>query len=794
MKTPTWKNEFDPSSMTPEAYASYREHAFDRRGFMKGLGALFIGFSAAGKLGEAQTVTGPPYAVIPPAQVDSWVAIASDGSVTGFTGKCDFGQGFGTVQRQLVAEELGVPLSRVRMIICDTAITPDQGVSSGSQGHPTNFGPTGGLRQGLATAREALVRMAAQQLNMSPDDLIVVDGMVRARSDASKQVSYASLIGGRRFAMTVSAAARPKDPFNYTILGTSVPRDDIPAKVTGEFEYVHHVRVPGMLHGKVVRPPSPGAKVVSVDESSVRSLPGNVKVVVKESFVGVVADGQWQAIKAAEALMVTWSNVAPLPKFESFYDYMKRQPSRDNYIVRGADVDDKLKAAKRVVSATYLHPYQMHGSLGTSCAVADVQGTGATGRATIWSATQGVYPQRDSVAVILGIPATNIRVIHREGSGCYGINGADTVSYDAALLSQAVGKPVRVQLSRKDELVAAENFGPAYVINLKAGIGDDGLISAWDYEGWTLSKGGRPNAANPQNIPTGELVGRVTAPVVPTTTPTVAATFSNNSNAAPAYGAGCVGASCGGTGRIASERVLVRTVQSPFFTGPLRSPARLQNSFANECFMDEVAAALGHDPLIFRRMHLADNRLIDVMHEAARAANWESRPSPKRGNPRTGVVSGRGMSILLYEGDNGYSCVIAEVEVNQETGAIVVKKFIQCQDSGPTSNPDGLKNQMEGGTMQGMSRALREEVRWDDFGVTSVDWRRYNAFRFGEFVPEFVNVVLDRKGEQQMGAGEGTITIIAAAIGNAVFDATGARLREVPFTPDRVLAALKARI
>ncbi|MBM3784443.1 MAG: xanthine dehydrogenase family protein molybdopterin-binding subunit [Acidobacteria bacterium] len=761
---------------------------FDRRGFLKGLGVLIAGYSVNAEL-TAQTAAGPPYPVIAPAQVDSWVAIASDGSVTGLTGKCDFGQGFGLVQKQLVAEELGVPFDRVRMIICDTAFTPDQGVSSGSLGHPANFSRNSGLRQALATARETLVRMASEQLNVPVDDLTVDNGMVISTRDASKRISYGTLIGNQRFAATVSNRAIPRDPETYKVLGRSIPREDIPFKVDGTFEYVHHVRVPGMLHGRVVRPPSPDAKVVSVDEASVSRLPGNVRVVVKGDFVGVVADGQWQAIRAAETLKVNWSNVAPLPKFENIHEYVKAQPSRDNYIVRAADMDEKFASARRVITAAYKHPYQMHGSLGTSCAVADVR----DGSATIWSATQGVYPQRDSVAVVLGIPANRIRVIHKEGSGCYGINGADTVSYDAALLSQAVGKPVRVQLSRKDENTGAENYGPAYVINLKAAIGDDGLISAWDYEGWTLSKGGRPNAANPGNIPTGALVGRPTPPVVPTATPTVAAAFNNNSNAASAYGTGCVGGACGGTGRIRSERVLVHTIQSPFFTGPLRSPNRLQNSFANESFMDEVASALGHDPLIFRRMHLSDPRMIDVMHEAAVAAKWESRPSPKRGNPRTGVVTGRGMAILLYEGDNGYSCVIAEVDVNQASGAIVVKKFYQSQDSGPVSNPDGLKNQMEGGTLQGMSRAMREEVRWDDFGVTSVDWRRYNAFRFGEFVPEFVNVLLDRKGETQMGAGEGTITIAAAAIANAVFDATGARLREVPFTPDRVLAALRAR-
>jgi nicotinate dehydrogenase subunit B len=751
-----------------------------RRDFLKTAGALVVSFSSTGHL-TAQDGGGPPYPAIPGTQTDSWLSIGSDERVTVYAGKCDFGQGFATVQKQLAAEELFVPLDRITMVICDTAQCPDQGVSSGSLGSPTQFGPAG-LRQALATARQTLLSLAAREFGVSESALIVQDGMVMMRSDTSRRMSYGRLIGGRRMNVTVSRDAWPVDPFQHRVLGRSVPRTDVPPKVTGEFEYVHHVRVPGMVHGRVVRPPSPGAKLLSVDENSVRGIGGNVRVVTKGDFVGVVADTQWQAIQAAERLQVRWTAGDTLPKFENLYDWMRAQPSRDNYIVRGADVDDKLRAARRVFRATYRHPYQMHGSLGTSCAVADVQGTGATGRATIWSATQGVYPQRDSVAVVLGMPSNRIRVIHKEGSGCYGINGADTVSYDAAILSQAVGRPVRVQLSRRDENLGGENYGPAYVINLQAGVDDSGRMIAWAYEGWTLGKGGRPNANNPGNIPTGALVGLPTPPIVPTTTPTVAAAFSNNSNAAPAYGMGCVGNSCGGTGNVPSERILVRTIQSPFFTGPLRSPNRLQNSFANECFVDEVASALGRD-----------RRLIDVMHEAALAANWEPRPSPKRGNPRTGIVSGQGIAILLYEGDNGYSALIANVDVNQDTGEIIVKRFVMGQDSGAVSNPDGIRNQLEGQTLQGMSRALREEVRWSDGGVTSVDWRRYAALKFGDKMPEMVSVVLDRREYTPMGCGEGPVTIAAAAIGNAVFDATGARLREVPFTPDKVLEALKAR-
>ena len=469
-----------------------------------------------------------------------------------------------------------------------------------------------------------------------------------------------------------------------------------------------------------------------------------MRVVVKGDFVGVVADKQWFAQQAAEALKVTWSTPEALPARAGFYAWMKQQPTRDAYIVKSADVDENLKKAAKTVEATYYHPYQLHGSMGTSCAVADVYGTGATGIGTIWCSSQGVYPQRDSVAQVLAIPPANIRVIQVEGSGCYGLNGADNVCYDAALLSQAVGKPVRLQYTRKDEMTGADHFGPAYVINLKAGVDDGGQITAWDYEAWTLSKGNRPAEGSPGNIVTGALVGFATPPVTPTATPTEPTSFSNNSNAAPAYGSGCVGTACGGTGNIKSERVLQRTIQSPFFTGPLRSPNRLQNSFANESFMDEVAVSLKIDPVQYRLRHLTDTRLIDVLNAASKQAAWDTRPSPKPGNARTGVVTGRGVAVLLYEGNNSYSSMIAEVSVNQATGAIAVTRFVVSNDSGPVSKPDGLRNQIEGGTLQGMSRALFEEVSWGARSLTSVDWINHPVYKFGMFLPKVETVLVNR--------------------------------------------------
>jgi CO/xanthine dehydrogenase Mo-binding subunit len=776
--------------MTPAALAALEKAGFSRRDFLKGAGVLVVSFSMAGlteKLGAQNLAPAEPLDV-PLDQVDSWIAIAQDESVTAYSGKCDFGQGFGTVQYQLVADELYVPQDRITLLYCDTALTPDQGVTSGSQSHPTEFGPSG-LRQALATAREVLFQMASDQLGVPVDQLAVQDGVISVISDPSQHATYGQLIGGQQFNITVSRSAKPKDPSQYTVLGTPVLRYDIPEKVTGQYQYVQNVRLDGMVHGKVVRPPVVGATVVSVDEGSV---PPDVRVIVKNDFVGVVADKEFKALQAAQALQVTWSQGVALPNQQDLYDYMRTQPSRDSYTVLADDVDEMFARAAQVLQATYLYPYQMHGSLASSCAVADVQGSSPDGTATIWSATQAVYPQRDSVALVLGIPKENVRVIFVEGSGCYGINGADTVCYDAALLSQAVGQPVRVQFTRKDEMAWGESYGPAYIVDLRAALDGAGQILAWDYEGWTLTKGNRPNATTPGNIITGALVGFPTPRLVPGggDPPT---SYSNNSNADSSYGAGCVNGICGGTGTITSERVLTHTIASPFFTGPLRSPARLQNTFANEGFIDEVAACAKADPVEFRLRYLSDQRLIDVLNAAAKAANWERRPSPKPGNPRTGVVTGRGIACVLYEGNNGYSALVAEVQVDQGSGQITVTRFVASQDSGPVSNPDGLRNQMEGGALQGMSRALREEVTWDDQKITSFDWRTYPVFHFGEPLPVVETVLINSLDKPQMGAGECTITLVAAAIGNAVFDATGARLRQVPFTHARVLAALQAR-
>jgi nicotinate dehydrogenase subunit B len=762
-----------------------------RREFLKQSGALVVTFSSAAvaeRLGMAQGPFGTQDARTA-RQLDSWIAVGADGTITAFTGKAELGQGMFTAQAQLIAEELSVPLASVKLIQCDTGLTPDQGTTSGSQSTPTNFNE-GNLAQAAATAREALTRLASERLAVPVDQLVATDGVISMKGNLSKRVTYGELVGGRKFNMTVSATAKRKPAAEWKVLGTSAPRLDMPAIATGRFEFVHNVRVPGMLHGCVVRPPAVGATLIGVDESSVRNLPGFVKVVVKRTFVGVVCQKPWQAIQAARTLKATWTPGVGLPSHRDFFDHLRNQtPSRDSLLVNSGDVEQTLAAAATVLKATYLHPYQMHASMGSSCAVADVQGT----KATIWSPTQSTYPVRSGVAMILGLKPDDVHVIFTRGSGCYGINGADTVSFDAAVLSQAVGKPVRVQLSRQDEM-AWENYGVAFVIDQRVGLDAAGGIVAWDYEGWSPTLGGRPGYDRPGNVITGTLLGYEPAPFTPRTpAPQPSGSFNNNSNAAPSYVTGCVGGVCRGAGTVKSERVLSHAVVSPFYTGPLRSPSRLQNTFAHESFVDEIASHVKADPVAYRLRHLNDERLAHVVREVAKAAGWDARPSPRPGIRKVGVASGRGVSCVAYEGDNGYVAMIAHVDVDQSTGRVVVTRLVIAQDCGPISNPDGMRNQLEGGALQGMSRALGEEVTWDDQKVTSIDWRTFHSLPLGFAAPIVESVLINRPEAEAMGAGETAITIIAAALGNAIFDATGARVRQVPFTSERVKAALDDR-
>lgn len=756
-----------------------------RRDFLQSCGALIVSFSA-GSLSLLPAQNQGPFGTHPshidPEKLDSWLAVGADGIITAYTGKCDFGQGILTAQSQLVAEELCVPIGRVKLIQCDTSVCPDQGTTSGSQSTPTNFNLQN-LALAAATAREALLALAAVKWGEPIAQLTVADGIIT--SNLGHHVRYEELIGNKHFNLPLSATAKRRSAPDWTVLGKPIPSLDRTALMTGQFEFVHHVRIPGMLHGRVVRPPEMGATLLQVDDQSVRSVPGLVKVVVRKNFVGVVAETQYQAALAARKLAVQWNPGPELPPQKNFFEYLQKQPSHDVLSVDSRDTEAQLAAASRVIRAKYTYPYQMHGSVGASCAVADVKPESAT----VYSATQSAYPTRSIVAKLLDRPIDKVRVIYVRGSGCYGLNGADAVSFDAALLSEAVGRPVRLQFSRQDEMMW-ENFGSACAVEHRAALARDGRIVAWDREDWVASMGNRPGYDQPGNVITGMLLGYAPELPGPRSAKPPAGQLRNQSNTVPSYFAGCIGGSCGGDGTIRSERALTHTVRSPFFTGPLRSPLRIQNTFANECFMDELCAHGKADPVGFRLQHLQNPRVIGVLKAAATAASWQARSSPRADISRAQTVSGRGIACVAYEGDNGYAALVAEVDVDLQTGTVRPKRFIIALDCGPVSNPDGLRNQTEGGILQGMSRALVEEVTWDNRRVTSVDWETYKSLHLDYEMPTIETVFVTPANVPATGAGETAITVTPAAIGNAIFDATGARLRTLPFTPERVKAAL----
>jgi CO/xanthine dehydrogenase Mo-binding subunit len=720
---------------------------------------------------------------IDPQRLDSWLAVGMDGMITACTGKCDFGQGMFTAQTQLVAEELCVPITRVKLIQCDTSITPDQGSTSGQQSTPTNFNSEN-LALAAASAREALLGLASRELDEPVDQLTLADGVISTK--AGRSISYEKLIGSTRFNVALSKTAKRRSATLWTVLGKPVPSLDRPALMTGQFEFLHAVRVPGMLHGRVVRPPEMGATIAHVDETSVQNISGLKKIVVRKDFIGVVAETQYQAIRAARQLVVQWNPGPELPPQKQFFEHLQKQPSHDVLSIDSQDVEMRLNDANNVIGATYTYPYQMHGSLGASCAVADVNSNSAT----IWSATQSVYPTRSIVAKLLNMPLDNVRVIYVRGSGCYGLNGADAVSFDAAVLSQAVGAPVRLQFSRQDEMMW-ENFGSACVIKHRAALAPEGHITVWDRENWVASLGNRPGYDRPGNVISGMLLGYEPEPLQLGRAKPPSGKFRNQSNTVPPYFAGCISGSCDGGGTIRSERVLTHTVRSPFFTGPLRAPLRIQNTFATECFMDELCKQTNADPVAFRLKHLQNSRTIGVVKAAANAANWRARTLTSR--PRTAVASGRGIACVAYEGDNGYAALIAYVDVELQTGVVRPRHFIIAVDCGPISNPDGLRNQIEGGILQGMSRSLVEEVTWNERRITSVDWETYNSLHLDYEMPTIESVFVTPPEVSATGAGETAIAVTPAAIGNAIFDATGARLRDLPFTPERVKIALAER-
>ena len=725
---------------------------FSRREFLKSAGAVIVTFAWPTSLGAQ------PARETTAAGVDAWLAVAADGAVTLFTGKVEIGTGVSTALAQIVAEELDVRVERVGVIQGDTERTPNQGYTAGSKTIQQGGPP---IRQAAAEARRTLVGLAAARLGVMPEQLGVDDGVVALRGDAARRVTYAELIGGRRFERAVSTSTPTKRPGEYRVVGTSVARVDIPGKVTGAPSYVHDLRLPGMLHARVVRPPTIGATVESIDASSVREVPGHVRVIREANFIGVVAEREEQAIRAAQVLKVTWRESATLPDIADLHREIRAARTTDKTVSSRGDITAGFAGAVRTIAATYEWPFQMHASLGPSCSVADVTDE----RATIWCSSQGVFGLRGSLAKLLNRPAERIHLVFAEGAGCYGHNGADDVAADAALLSRAVGRPVRVQWMRHDEH-AWEPKGPAMVMQARGAVDGNGRAVAWEYEVWSPTHSTRPRGNAGETL-AGQLQG------LPIKVPFI----GGDRNARHGY-------------EIDNDRVVIHwLVDMPLRVSALRGLGAPQNTFANESFIDELAALAGADPVDFRLRHLRDQRAIDVVRAAASLASWQPRIGAA-GRAENPIARGRGFAYAQYENENAYVAMVADVEVDRRTGAIRVRRVFVAHDCGLIVNPDGVRNQIEGNVVQTISRTLKEEVRFDRRRVTSLDWQSYPLLRFSE-VPEAIEITLiDRRDQPSVGAGEPAACPVPAAIANAVFAATGVRLRRVPFTPERVKEAL----
>jgi CO/xanthine dehydrogenase Mo-binding subunit len=729
-----------------------------RREFLQAGGALVIGLgfprgAAAQRIAGADAALGK---TLDAGELDGFLAVHADSTVTLYCGKVDLGQGLRIAIRQMAAEELGITVDRIAMIEGDTALTPNQGPTAGSSG-VTRGGVQ--IRQAAATAREALIRIAATQSGRPAAELEAVDGMIRPKG-GGPGIAIGSLLGEKRFGMKIDAKAPLKDPTTYVTVGKPLPRPDVPAKVAGRHVFVHDFTVDGMLHGRAIRPPSVGAKLLEVDASSIKDIPG-ARVVRIESFLGVVADDEWDAVQAARLLKARWSESNALIGHENVREWMRAGPfDAEEFLVRKGEARAQLAAATKRLSAEYYWPLQTHGSMGPSCAVADVR----DGKATIWTASQATHKFREAFAAFLGLPKTGVRLIYLDGAGCYGMNGHDDAAADAALLSRAVGRPVRVQWMREDEH-GWDPKGPPQLLALEAALDSEGRIAAWRTDMWL------PRAtANLPNVP---LLAPDAAGIAQPQGLSAGLIFQNGD---PPYA-------------VPHQEVQVHWLKTaPLRPSNLRAPGKIANSFAVECFTDELAAAARRDPVDFRLQALSDPRGIEVIRRAAAAFRWQPpRPSPATVQAQRNI--GRGFAYVHYKHNETYVAMALEAEVDRSSGAIRVQRVACGHDCGLIINPDALRAQIEGCILQTLSRALFEEVTFDRARVTSVDWKSYPILTFPD-VPEIAIDLVSRPKDPPLGAGEAAASAVAAALGNAVFDATGMRLRTVPFTPEHMRAAL----
>ena len=727
--------------------------AISRRSFMHGVAGLVVAFSLP-RVAHASAAT------VAADSVDAYLSIAPDGGVTVFAGKVDLGTGARAALRQIVAEELGVSPERIALIEGDTALTPDQGPTGGSTGIMV-----GGvqIRQAAATARAQLLALAAARLKRSVSDLDTRSGAVVVQGGGDS-VSFAALIGGATFNLKVDKAAPLRDPDSYTIVGTSYPRPDLPAKLTARHVFVQDHRVEGMWHARVIRPPAVGAKLIAVDAASLGRIP-QARIVRMRDFLAVAAPREWDAVRAMRTLKATWSEAAMLPGSDAVFEAVRATPVVRTETLRSVgDAAAALEAAPRVIRASYEWPVQSHASMGPSCALADIR-DGGGGGGTVWTASQDTHQLRGTIARLLGLDAAKLRLVYMDGSGSFGGNGNDDVAFEAALLSRELGRPVRVQWMREDEH-GWDPKGPPQLLDLRATIGADGDIAAWE----TV-------AITPMNTPKREI-------------PLLAAVSAGLDDGAALF-AGLMSLNADPPYAIANMRTDIRLqAATPLRPSNLRAPGKIGNVFAVESFFDELAAAAGVDPLAYRLRQLNEPRGREVLQRVGAMMPWTPRTGAPQRNGET--LHGRGIAYVHYKQSENFVAMGMEVAVEPATGVIRVLRVACAHDCGLMINPDSVRAQVEGCILQTISRTLHEEVTFDRSRVTSTDWASYPILTFPD-VPRLDIQLIDRRHERPLGAGEAATAAVAAAIGNAVADAAGVRLRRAPFTPARVKAALAGR-
>lgn len=737
----------------------------DRRRVLAGGGALIVSFSLSDAFAQDQSPPPAAPAPSPPGSLkgapflDSWIRIDADGSITVFTGKVELGQGFKTAFQQIAAEELDVPFQSLKVITADTRRTANEGYTSGS--HSMQDSGTA-IQNAAAQVRELLVAEAARRLDLPADNFRTENGAVI--SPNGQRLGYGDLVAADMLHVQAQAKSKLKDPSTFKVMGQPVPRVDIPAKVTGGAAYVQDMRLPGMVHARVVRPPSYGAQLADCDTSAVEKLPGVVKVVRDGNFLAVVAKKEFQAIRAMNALtaVAKWRETPSLPKQDDLLHVLTSLPSQDSTIFQQSD---PLAVGQKTIEATYTRPYQAHGSIGPSCAVAQ----SVNDAMTVWTHTQGVYPDRQGIAQMLRVPPASVRCIHVEGSGCYGHNGADDAAADAALIARELpGLPVRVQWTREQEH-AWEPFGPAMVTKLKASLDGNGAISDWNFEVWSNTHSMRPGGAG--SMLAAQHMAQPFA--VPAPKPLPLPEGGGDRNAIPIY-------------KFPNAHVVHHFIPAmPVRISAMRALGAYHNVFSIESFMDELAVAAGADPVEFRLKHLGDSRGRDVINRAAQGFGW-------RKGQKAPTDRGYGFAFARYKNLAAYCAIATEVEVNRETGRPRLVRAVAAVDSGQVVNPDGLINQIEGAIVQSMSWTLYENVTFDDTRITSIDWQTYPILRFNA-VPDSIEVhIINRPGQPFLGSGETGQGPAAASIANAIANATGKRLRNLPLTRKRIKDAIDA--